>query len=92
MAQHNFHNLDTILREVVLSILAADSRTSSTDLRVGVLNGIVHLAGKVDSVTERDTVEQLVKQISGIRGVVNRIQAPGAPSPSRIIDVDLINE
>lgn len=92
MAQHNFHNLDTILREVVLSILAADSRISSTCLRVGVLNGIVHLAGKVDSVTERDTVEQLVKQISGIRGVVNRIQAPGAPSPSRIIDVDLINE
>ena len=42
---------DENLREVILSVFAADSRTASEDLRVGVLNGIAHLAGTVDSIS-----------------------------------------
>ena len=59
------------------------------NLRVGVLNGIVHLAGVVDSLPERGAAEELAGQVPGVRGVVNRIEAPGAPSPAREINLDL---
>lgn len=92
MAKPGVHNSDANLREIIFTIFASDSRFSSSDLRVGVLNGIVHLAGKVNTMADRDAVEQLARQVSGIRGVVNRIDTLGAPSPSRIIDLDFINE
>lgn len=61
------------------------------NLRVGVLNSIAHLAGTVNSMLKRQTAEELAKQVVGIRGVVNRIEAPGAPSPSRAVNLDLNN-
>lgn len=91
MVKHNTHISDENLREVILTVFATDSRTAAADLRVGVLNGIAHLAGAVDSMAKRDTAEELVKQVLGIRGVVNRIEAPGAPSPSRAVNLDLNN-
>lgn len=83
---------DESLRAAVLEIFAADSRTASTDLRVGVLNGFVHLAGRVGSLAERAAAEELAGQVPGVRGVVNRIDAPGAPSPARKIDLDFSDE
>lgn len=80
---------DESLRESILAIFAADNRTAQMDIRVGVLNGIVHLAGKVACLSERATVEELASQVSGVRGVVNRIEAPGAPSPARTINLEL---
>jgi osmotically-inducible protein OsmY len=80
---------DESLRAAVLASLAADSRTADAALRVGVLNGIVHLAGVVDSLPERAAAEELAMQAPGVRGVVNRIEAPGAPSPAREINLDL---
>ena len=80
---------DESLRAAILALLAADSRTAHTDLRVGVLNGIVHLAGAADSLAERAAAEELAGQAPGVRGVVNRIEAPGAPSPAREINLDL---
>lgn len=82
---------DEYLRKAILTVFANDSRTASIDLRVGVLNGIAHLAGAVDSMAKRDTAEELAKHVRGIRGVVNRIDAPGAPSPSRAVNLDLNN-
>ena len=89
MAQHNDSISDETLREVILTIFATDSRTASADLRVGVMYAIAHLAGVVDSLSKRDVAVELAKQVLGIRGVVNRIEAPGAPSPSRSINLDL---
>ena len=91
MVQHKDPISDENLREAILTVFATDSRTASTDLRVGVLNGIAHLAGVVDSLSKRDTAEELAKHVCGIRGVVNRIEAPGAPSPSRAVNLDLNN-
>lgn len=80
---------DESLRSAILALLAADSRTAHTDFRVGVLNGIAHLAGVADSLPQRAAAEKLAGQTPGVRGVVNRIEAPGAPSPAREINLDL---
>lgn len=85
-------NSDERLRTAILAALAADEHIDRADLRVGVLNGIVHLAGKVAHLNERSAVEALARQVPGVRGVVNRIEAPGAPSPAREINLDLTNE
>ena len=80
---------DEDLRSAILAEFMADSRIASSDLRVGVLNGIAHLAGKVDSLENRIVAEDLASRVPGVRGVVNRIDAPGSPSPARTINLDL---
>ncbi len=89
MPQAHSDQRDEELRLAILSEFRADSRIASFDLRVGVLNGIAHLAGKVDSLENRGLVEKLAGQVTGVRGVVNRIEAPGAPSPGRTIHLEL---
>jgi osmotically-inducible protein OsmY len=80
---------DESLRAAILALFAAGSCMASADLRVGVLNGIAHLAGEVGSLAGRAAAEALARQVPGVRGVVNRIQAPGAPSPAREINLNL---
>lgn len=82
---------DEALREAILATLDRESNIITAELRVGVSNAIAHLAGKVDSLASRDLVESLVKEVSGVRGVVNRIECPGAPSPARTVNLDLNN-
>ena len=89
MAQLSFPVPDENLRAAILAKFSAESRIASANVRVGVLNGIAHLAGIVDSLAKRSTAEELVRGIPGVRGIVNRIEAPGAPSPSRTINLDL---
>ncbi len=80
---------DESLRAAILAVLAADSQTIDADLRVGVLNGIAHLAGTIDSLPKRAAAEELALHVLGVRGVVNRIKSPGAPSPARVVDLNL---
>jgi osmotically-inducible protein OsmY len=80
---------DESLRAAILAALAADDHTASAGLRVGVLNGIVHLAGAVDTLEQRAAAEKLAGEPPGVRGVVNRIEAPGAPSPTRTVNLHL---
>lgn len=76
---------DEKLRAEILAKFATDDRTAYASLRVGVLNGIAHLAGVVSSIETRIRAAELAEDVPGIRGVVNRIEAPGAPPPSRTI-------
>ena len=76
---------DEKLRAEILAKFATDDRTAYANLRAGVLNGIAHLAGVVASIETRIRAAELAEDVPGIRGVVNRIEAPGAPSPSRAI-------
>lgn len=80
---------DENLRAEILAVFAADRRIFPGELRVGVLNGIAHLAGTVGSLVIRTAAEELVIQVRGIRGVVNRIESPGAPSPARTVNLTL---
>jgi osmotically-inducible protein OsmY len=84
--------LDENIRAAILAKLIAESHIAPSDLRVGVLNGIAHLAGKVDSLENWSLAEKLASQVPGVRGVVNRIEAPGAPNPARIIHLNLEEE
>jgi osmotically-inducible protein OsmY len=90
--QQDLNNSDENLRAKILALLTVGNQTASADLRVGVLNSIVHLAGTVNSLQERAAIEELVGRLPGVRGVVNRIEAPGAPSPAREINLNLKNE
>ena len=92
MTTPSVSTLDEKLRAAVLSRLAADERTarSAANLRVGVLNGIVHLAGVANSIETRILAADLAEETEGVRGVVNRIEAPGAPSPSRTVHLSPI--
>ena len=80
---------DENLREAILAEFATERRIASANVRVGVLNGIAHLAGMIDSLADRTAAEEIAREIPGVRGIVNRIEAPGAPSPSRTINLDL---
>lgn len=81
---------DEKLRAVILSRFAANDRTAFASLRVGVANGIVHLAGIVNSIEARVVAAELAEEVEGVRGVVNRIEAPGAPSPARTVHLSPI--
>ena len=80
---------DQRLRQEILVELAVDRRIADADVRVGVSNGIAHLAGRADTLVKRTAAEQITKRVNGVRGVVNRIEAPGAPSPARTINLNL---
>ncbi len=92
MSQSPHFSPDEGLRAAILDLFATDARTASSGLRVGVLNGIVHLAGTVASLEVRNVAEELAKRVQSVRGVVNRIEAPGAPSPARTVNLNLQNE
>ena len=80
---------DESLRAAILAALADDKLTANAELRVGVLNGIAHLAGRVDTLAERAAAEEIAQRVDGVRGVANRIEAPGAPRPARTINLNL---
>ncbi|MBN1147411.1 MAG: BON domain-containing protein [Anaerolineales bacterium] len=80
---------DERLRTAILAKLCVDERTASAELRVGVLNGIAHIAGRVGTLAERAAAEEIAQRVDGVRGVVNRIEAPGAPSPARTVNLYL---
>lgn len=92
MTNTPIQNTDGKLRAAILSRFAADDRTAYANLRVGVLNGIVHLVGVVASIETRILAAELAEEVTGVRGVVNRIEAPGAPSPARTVSLNLQNE
>lgn len=92
MTQNSLHASDASLRAAILGLFSAEDSGVFSSLRVGVLNGIAHLAGTVPSLESYIAAAELVESIPGIRGVVNRIEAPGAPSPSRSIHLHLQRE
>jgi osmotically-inducible protein OsmY len=83
---------DDSLRRTIIARFSCDNRTAYANLRVGVVNGIVHLAGVVSSIEIRIAAAELAGDVPGVRGVVNRIEAPGAPSPGRRINLYLQNK
>jgi hypothetical protein len=82
---------DDKVRDAVVRALTSNEQTARLDLRVGVLNGVAHLGGSAPSLELWKMAQQIAKQTPGVRGVANRIEAPGAPAPGRIIHLDFLN-
>ena len=80
---------DENLRAAIMARFAKAAGGELLELRVGVLNGIAHLAGSVPSIQIYQLAAEIAGSVPGIRGVANRIEAPGAPDPSRRIDLHL---
>ena len=87
----DFHP-DEHLRMTIISALAENEKTATLNLRVGVVNGVAHLGGSAPTFTQWELAQGIAAQIQGIRGVVNRIEAPNAPAPGRIIHLDLSSQ
>jgi len=88
-AHTDYSQTDKQIRHEVCRVLKADKRISSYDLRVGVLNEIVHLAGELPTLDLWELVGEIASEIPGVRGVVNRIESPGAPEPARTVHLRL---
>lgn len=80
--------VDKRLRAAVLLALARDADLAPLDLRVGVLNAIVHLCGSAPTPALWERASRIAGDVPGVRAVVNRISAPGAPNPIRTIHLD----
>ena len=83
------NNSDIKLRAQVIETICANQQFNQLDIRVGVNKGIVHLGGSAPSIECRQIIEDCVRKISRVRAVVNRIDAPGAPSPSRTVELNI---
>lgn len=83
---------DNELRTAILDRFDSNAQTASANLRVGVLNNIVHLAGVVSSLEIWITAAELADEVPGVRGVVNRIEAPNAPHPARTIHLNFSSD
>ena len=92
MTEETTQNPDERMRKAVLKSLAADGSLSFSGVRVGVLNGIVHLGGVAPTLEIRQKAVALAERIPNVRGIVNRIDAPGAPPPARPVNLNLGEE
>lgn len=86
---NSYSRADRQLRDEVRQRLFQNEQTAPYGFRIGVLNAIVHLAGEAPSVDIWELAGKIVAQAPGVRGVVNRIAAPGAPEPARTIHISL---
>jgi osmotically-inducible protein OsmY len=80
---------DGAIEEDVRSALRRGSATESWEITPSVKNGIVSLAGTVDSWQERELAARVAKGIIGVRGIDNRLKVEYASVRS---DVELEKE
>jgi len=64
---------DTDLQVAVGEALLLDPATGSYQVGVSTLEGIVTLTGTVNSYQEKDLCETVVKGVSGVRGVIDKL-------------------
>jgi osmotically-inducible protein OsmY len=64
---------DTTITTSVKAKLAADKGSSVTRVQVDTNRGVVALTGTVESAADRARAEQIVRGVSGVRGVANNL-------------------
>jgi len=74
---------DQAITSEIQAKLFADSVLKTRDVRVTSANGVVALAGSVNTELEKAAVENLAKQVKGVKQVTNElIVAPTASAPA----------
>jgi osmotically-inducible protein OsmY len=79
---------DSEIQKDVTSTFKAEPSLRDDDVAVGVRDGIVTLAGFVDSYADKWRAERMASQVKGVRAVVNDIQVR-LPSASQRPDPEL---
>ena len=73
-AQAQDENPDDLLYDRVIRKLVNDRQLKTNALQVGVEDGVVTVAGTVESEKLRLRVGKVVKKIKGVKKVVNQVQ------------------
>ena len=64
---------DQRLEEIISEILRRDARIDTTEINIGVEDGIVYMSGTVDSAAERRAILENIESIAGIGMVIDRL-------------------
>ncbi|MEA2713613.1 MAG: hypothetical protein QOK27_1574, partial [Gemmatimonadales bacterium] len=79
---------DNEIQKDVTAALKVEPSLRDDDIAVAVRDGVVTLAGFVDSYADKWRSERLVSQVKGVKAIVNDIQVK-LPSASQRPDPDL---
>ena len=79
---------DKEIQQAVLRELEWEPQVKATEIGVAVKDGIVTLAGYVDSYTKRYDAERAAKRVAGVKAVVNDLEVQ-LPSSSEHTDEDI---
>ena len=74
---------DRTIEVAVGQQLSDDSRVRAMEIKAAVRDGVVTLTGSAKDVEEKDAAEAVVRRVSGVRQVENRlvVQDEGEPAP-----------
>src|SRR3989454_663294 len=75
---------DMEIQKDVVAELRWEPSLRDDDIAVGVRDGVVTLAGFVDSYPDKWTAERAVRYLTGIEGVTNLITVRARPTPSDV--------
>lgn len=79
---------DSDIQKDVIAELNAEPNLRNDDLAVGVRDGVVTLAGYVDSYADKWRAERVVSKIKGVKAVVNELEVR-LPSSSQRTDPEI---
>jgi osmotically-inducible protein OsmY len=79
---------DTDIQKDAIAALKAEPSLREDDIALGVRDGVVTLAGFVDSYADKWRAERTVSQVKGVKAVVNEVKVK-LPSTSQRPDPDL---
>jgi osmotically-inducible protein OsmY len=79
---------DSDIQKDVIAELNAEPNLRNDDLAVGVRDGVVTLAGYVDSYADKWRAERVVSKVKGVKAVVNELEVK-LPSSSQRTDPEL---
>ena len=74
---------DSDIQKDVLAELNAEPNLRNDDLAVGVRDGVVTLAGYVDSYADKWRAERVVSKVKGVKAVVNELEVRLSSSSQR---------
>ena len=79
---------DQEIQEDVISELKWDPSLRSEDIAVGVRDGVVTLAGTVDSYVDKWAAERIAGRVRGVKAIANSLTVQ-LPSSSKRSDSDI---
>jgi hyperosmotically inducible protein len=74
---------DALITERVTSAIQGDSVLRKMDISVETRDGVVHLKGFVDSMSQVDRAAALARKVEGVTAVRNTIRLTNQPSRAR---------